>query len=271
MTRLVLLSGWAIDARVFAPLAPHWSQGWDVHAIDWPGMGTKSSSPLADPGSISQLAEAMSPELLPDQDTSVVWVGWSLGALQAAALARVMGPPDALVLIGMGPTFCHPAGVSQQALADFNSAFHRDPDRAVEHFLRWQLSAEPEPRPSLASLKALLRPQAQADHATLAQGLSTLAQEDIHDVFLKPPCPTATLCGHDDPLMAPAVRHVADERIAASGHCPMLSQPQRLVEAVERQAQRLLAHRQSIGHGYPRQTSRPERDRPNPREAAWQR
>lgn len=110
MTRLVLLSGWAIDARVFAPLAPHWSQGWDVHAIDWPGMGTKSSSPLADPGSISQLAEAMSPELLPDQDTSVVWVGWSLGALQAAALARVMGPPDALVLIGMGRPSATPQG-----------------------------------------------------------------------------------------------------------------------------------------------------------------
>ncbi|MBR9878634.1 MAG: alpha/beta fold hydrolase [Gammaproteobacteria bacterium] len=273
MIRLVLLSGWAIDARIWSPLASHWGTSVTVEAIDWPGMGGRPA--LADAGAsdadasdadtglfqqqahpssgLQALAKAMGPSLSSRDGEPVIWVGWSLGALQAAALTRHLPAPDGLVLLGMGPTFCHPNGVTTTALADFRAAFRRDPTRAREHFLRWQLSGEPTPRDALRRLRSLLTPDIGADHATLEQGLATLAGADIGDLLggvpghvsgqapdNATPVPVTSLCGATDPLLAPAVRAAMDERIEGAGHCPMLSQPARLAEAIQRHALRML-------------------------------
>ncbi|MAY72969.1 MAG: hypothetical protein CME82_16130 [Halomonas sp.] len=298
MIRLVLLSGWAIDARIWSPLASHWGASVTVDAIDWPGMGGRpalgdagaSAADTSDadasdasdadtglfrrqvhaPSGIQTLAKAMGPSLSSCDGEPVIWVGWSLGALQAAALTRHLPPPDGLVLLGMGPSFCHPNGVTPTALADFHAAFRRDPTRAREHFLRWQLSGEPSPRDALRRLRSLLTPDVSTDHTTLEQGLATLASADIGDLLggvpgdlsgdlpherasdasghmpgqvprKTPPFPVTTLCGATDPLLAPAVRESMDERIEGAGHCPMLSQPARLAEVIQRHALHMLS------------------------------
>ncbi|MEQ6890106.1 alpha/beta fold hydrolase [Halomonas sp. CS7] len=230
MSRLVLLSGWGCDARIWQPLAAHWPDrletGFEVTPPDWPGYATRPA--LDDPEDLTALAEAMAADLPQD----AVWVGWSLGGLLAAALLDHLPAPRGLVLLGMGARFCHPDGVSHENLATFRSAFRRDPPATRAHFLRWQLRGEPSPRTAHRQLLELLGPEPTASSATLAAGLGQLAEIDNSARLAAPPCPVWRIVGEQDPLLPPSVHDAADVRLADAGHCPMLSQPLALAECL---------------------------------------
>lgn len=222
MTPLVLLSGWGCDTRLWQPLARHWPEGLAVNASDWPGYGVRP--PLEDPCSLAQLASAMGDDLTP----GTVWVGWSLGGLLAAALLDHLPAPRALVLLGMGESFCHEEGISTAELAAFRQAFARAPDMTHRHFLRWQLRGEPDPRAAHRQLRELLVDNGGADRNTLAAGLAQLADLDNADRLSRSPCQVCRVAGKQDPLLSPSLRESADYRLNEAGHCPMLSQPARL-------------------------------------------
>ncbi|MCL7940836.1 alpha/beta fold hydrolase [Halomonas sp. ATCH28] len=223
MTRLVLLAGWGCDARLWQPLAGHWPVGLDVSTPDWPGYGGRPA--LADPADLDSLADAMADDLPPD----AVWVGWSLGGLLATALLDYLPAPHALVLLGMGERFCHDEGIPGAELAAFRHAFTRDPDATLSHFRRWQLQGEPDPRAAHRQLRALLgngdNESVGTDRATLAAGLTQLAELDNAERLARSPCPVWRIAGEQDPLLAPALRYSADHRLVDAGHGPMLSQP----------------------------------------------
>ncbi|MBB3229473.1 alpha/beta fold hydrolase [Halomonas stenophila] len=222
MSRLVLLSGWGCDARIWQALDGHWPPGVRVSAPDWPGYGPRPEA--CDPASLDALAAAMAAALPAD----AVWVGWSLGGLLAEALLDHLPPPRALVVIGMGPRFCHPDGVGGEELATFRRAFRRDPEATRAHFLRWQLRGEPSPRAAHRQLLARIGQASPASLTTLTAGLEQLARLDAGRRRGAAPCPVYRLAGEADPLLAPAVREAADWRLANAGHCPILSQPERL-------------------------------------------
>ncbi|WP_046080167.1 alpha/beta fold hydrolase [Halomonas sp. HG01] len=224
--KLVLLSGWGCDARLWQALDGHWPNGLTITTPDWPGYGERDA--LDDPASLDALAETMANELPSD----AVWVGWSLGGLLAGALLDHLPAPRALVLLGMGERFPHPEGVSRAALAQFRKAFRRDPTGTHAHFLRWQLGGEPSPRAAHRLLRALLGDDASADTATLATGLAQLAELDNAERLASPPCLVHRLAGEADPLLAPAERQRADLRLPEAGHCPLISQPARLARAL---------------------------------------
>ncbi|MDY7115311.1 alpha/beta fold hydrolase [Halomonas sp. SSL-5] len=228
MTALVLLSGWGVDAGIWRPLADHWPSGVTVTAPDWPGYGGRP--PLATPGSLDELAEAMADDLPAD----AVWVGWSLGGLLAAALLErlptPLSPPRGLVQLGMGERFCHPEGVPTRELAAFRHAFGRAPDATLAHFRRWQLSGEPDPRGAHRRLLDLM--DSGVDTATLAAGLDRLAGLDVSDTLSNARCPVRRLAGRHDPLLAPDTIAGADRVLEDAGHCPMLSRPAALAEAL---------------------------------------
>ncbi|QFT84687.1 Pimeloyl-[acyl-carrier protein] methyl ester esterase [Halomonas sp. THAF12] len=224
--KLVLLGGWGCDARLWQALDGHWPSGLTITAPDWPGYGEREA--LEDPASLDELAEAMAGELPSD----AVWVGWSLGGLLAGALLERLPTPRALVLLGMGERFPHPEGVSRAALAQFRKAFRRDPAGTHAHFLRWQLGGEPSPRAAHQRLIALLGDDASADTATLAAGLAQLGELDNAERLASPPCPVHRLAGEADPLLAPEERERAELRLPEAGHCPLISQPERLARAL---------------------------------------
>ncbi|MDN3523721.1 alpha/beta fold hydrolase [Halomonas sabkhae] len=226
MTSLVLLSGWGCDARIWQPLAPCWPAELEVTTPDWPGYAGRP--PLADPASLGELATAMAADLPAD----AVWVGWSLGGLLAGALLDYLPNPRALVLLGIGERFVQPEGVSAQALADFRHAFERSPDAAREHFLRWQLGGEPDPRRARRDLRQLLGTAAPASTETLDAGLDQLARLDNRHRLDTASCPVHRIAGARDPLLAGEVRASADQQIADAGHCPMLSGPQHLATSL---------------------------------------
>lgn len=230
MTALVLLSGWGIDARIWQPLSPHWPADLTVRTPDWPGYGDPRQPPLATPGDLAALAERMAPRLPAD----AVWVGWSLGALLATRLLDRLPAPRALVLLGMGPRFCHAEGVTRAELTAFRRAFAQRPVATWQHFLHWQLQGEPAPRLAHGRLRERIGAAPSAEHSTLEAGLAQLATLDVDDRLSAPPCPVHRLAGEHDPLLAPAVRSRADRQLANAGHCPMLSCPESLAACLTR-------------------------------------
>ncbi|SDJ40916.1 alpha/beta fold hydrolase [Billgrantia gudaonensis] len=226
MKRLVLLAGWGCDARIWELLAPHLPEGWEIHTPDWPGYAGREA--LADPTSIAALAEAMADDLPQD----AVWVGWSLGGLLAGALLDHLPAPAGVILLGMGPRFCHPCGITAGELAAFRRAFLRDPAAALIHFRRWQLAGEPAPLLTHRRLRDLLGDALNADTLTLAAGLDWLATLDVERPIAEVPCPVHRLVGANDPLLAPSLREAADRCLDDAGHCPMLSRPRRLADVL---------------------------------------
>ncbi|MGM0823870.1 MAG: alpha/beta fold hydrolase [Pseudomonadota bacterium] len=232
MPRLVLLSGWGVDRRIWAPLEAHWPTAIEAISVDWPGYGLQPALP--EDASLEKLADAMADRLPED----AVWVGWSLGGLLATALLDKLPAPHGLILIGAGERFCSDDGVSDDELASFRRAFARDPGATWQHFLRWQAQGEPSPRHAHRQLRALLGDQPSADHATLAAGLEWLATLDNTQRLNTPACPVTRLVGEHDPLVGQRARDRA-RRLAHAGHCPMLSQPATLAAVLAEQASAL--------------------------------
>ncbi|MFW3614341.1 alpha/beta fold hydrolase [Billgrantia antri] len=222
MTRLVLLSGWGIDARIWQPLAPYWPDGIRVHTPDWPGYGERIHDLL--PKTLSGLADEMRNDLPSD----AVWVGWSLGGLLAGTLLSHLPPPRALVLVGIGARFCSEDGVRPAELATFRRAFDRDPRATWQHFLRWQLQGETAPGMAHRRLLDLLGGHPGASSQTLALGLDQLASLDLGERLAMPPCPIWRLAGERDRLLGKTARQAADRILIDCGHCPMLSCPEAL-------------------------------------------
>ena len=175
--------------------------------------------------------------------TDAVWVGWSLGGLLAGALLARLPAPRALILLGMGARFCDPEGVSRAELTAFRRAFARDPEATLAHFQRWQLGGEPSPRDAHRRLRTLLDGGPPADPTTLAAGLEWLETLDLASALAGAGCPVIRMSSANDPLQAPAAIARADHRLEQAGHCPMLSRPAALAEALMALASTpLLAH-----------------------------
>ncbi|WP_458527297.1 alpha/beta fold hydrolase, partial [Onishia taeanensis] len=202
MTRLVLLSGWGIDARIWRPLKASLPDELEVTTPDWPGYGTRRETVM--PRDLESLAKTMADDLPQD----ALWIGWSLGGLLAAALLEHLQAPRALVMLGMRERFTTRAeargGVTPTALAAFQGAFDQDPSATWRHFLRWQLGGEPRPRQVHRQLQALMSDTPPASPDSLAAGLDWLAKRDNSGICATPPCPIYTLTGERDPLTAAA-------------------------------------------------------------------
>ncbi|MBE0464638.1 MAG: alpha/beta fold hydrolase [Halomonadaceae bacterium] len=229
MTRLVLLSGWGIDQRIWQPLEPHWPDNVDVVTVDWPGYGKTPSLPGN--ATMETLAAAMANRLPSD----AVWVGWSLGGLLATALLDYLPAPRGLVLLGAGARFCAPGSTLAAELADFQAVFAHRPDAAWRHFLHWQSQGEPTPHHAHTQLRELLGKTPVADHTTLATGLHWLATLDNRRRLKTPPCPVVHLVGEHDPLASQTARHEA-LTLEHCGHGPMLSQPAHLASLLAAKA-----------------------------------
>ena len=232
--KLILLSGWGVDYRIWQMLSEYWPNTVEPSAVEWPGYGDSPALPT--PTSIAALAERMAPELPSD----AVWVGWSLGGLLATALLDYLPPPKALLLLGAGNRFCSDAqedGVMHEELARFQRAFHRDPVATWQHFLRWQAQGEPNAREAHRQLRARLGETPQADTDTLTQGLIWLETLDNRALLAQPPCTIFSLAGAQDPLLSRRTRQQS-RALEAAGHCPMLSQPAQLAARLAEQATR---------------------------------
>lgn len=239
MTRpIVLLHGWGLSSRVWAPLQHAFAGGLHVHAPDLPGHGNAAPAEAG--------LDAWRRALLPELPEACVLVGWSLGALLALDLAHRHPERVArLVLIGASPCFVQtdtwqPA-MPAATLADFRHQFDTAPDATLGRFIALQGVGDARRREVVRCLDAALTPADTAHKTALAEGLGLLADLDLCTIVPTLSQPVRLLHGAGDSLMPVAAAEwladtLPDGRLSVfmdAGHAPFLSRPVECASLIE--------------------------------------
>ena len=251
LTRLVLFSGWGIDARIWQPLIACLqarlahvtetdeqaddgadneaddkakSRPLEIIAPDWPEEGPQAVSQA---GSQEPTASQAS---LGGADT--LWLGWSLGALPAVLVSLAMGPS----FIDQAPSEQMIPALAPEVLEDFRTAFARNPTASWQHFLRWQASGEASARDCLRQLRELIGRHPVSREAVLETGLAELASRRM-SLAPQSELPLEFWLGKQDPLLAPglsAALRAQGQMVVEfeGGHCLPLSATEALADAL---------------------------------------
>lgn len=210
MKRLVFLSGWGFDARVWAPVTER----------------------LADEFAISHDGEI---------PAGAIVCGWSLGALRALRKSAVAGRPAKLILVGATPRFVQtpdwPDAQPPELLASFYAAVAADPVAALRRFAALINQGDEQARALTRRTSALV---AEPDAPRLLAGLDELRDTDLRKSVAAIRQPVLLVHGEHDPLMPlSAARWLADrlpqarlEVFSSAAHAPFMSQPDRFVAVV---------------------------------------
>lgn len=236
---LVMIHGWAMSQRVFAPVMPALEARYTVHAIDLPGHG--SNRDLSGPFAPDALALGVL-----DRVPHALWLGWSLGGLVAleAALAaptRVAGA----VLLAATPRFLAapdwPHGVDAAVLARFAGGLARDWRATVQGFLALEVRGSIDASIELALLKQFVDADDAPSPAALAAGLVVLATADLRARLSALAVPTLWIAGGRDRLVHPESMRMAAAQargdyvvLPGVGHAPFLTRGAALLDALER-------------------------------------
>ena len=226
---LVLLHGWGLSSRVFAPLVARLGDTATCHCVDLPGHG-ESPAPSAD--GLQAWADAVVAAI----DGPAVWLGWSLGGLVALDIARRYPQQVAgLCLTGTTPCLQHRSdwsfGLSADTIAATRAGLAHDYIATVSQFLRINLRGSAAAAETTEALMADLaeRPPSAAG---LAGGLSIIEQADLRRDLAAIECPAWLVGGRLDRLAHPdAMRWMASRLPQATidvydraAHAPFISQ-----------------------------------------------
>jgi len=241
---LVLLHGWALNVRVWDPLAQMLSDRFRLVSVDLPGHG--QSRWLADRTTLAQqveqIREALPPLLGP---TPYALLGWSLGAQFALQLAA--GRPaglDRLVLVAATPRFSAvpdwPYGSPAARLAGLAEGLRVDYRRTVSEFLELQVRGSASGEAVLARLRAALFSHGEARPEALAAGLDILRDTDLRPALGDIEVPTMVIAGQYDRVAHPAAsRALANAmpdaqyaEIRRAAHAPFLSHAEKFAQLV---------------------------------------
>lgn len=226
---LALLHGWGMNARVFDALADRLRERFDVRALDLPGHGGRSASPV-------NTLDAWAADLVRELPDQVTLLGWSLGG-QVALRAALDHPGKIarLILVATTPRFVQTDGwASGMAAADlmgFGEALLADPAATLQRFLSLQTRGMPGQKALLQRLRQTLLAAPEPDRAALAAGLAMLRDTDLRGELAQLRQPALVLHGALDTLTPPgagawlartlrAAQYVEFERAA---HAPHLS------------------------------------------------
>ena len=232
---VVLLHGWGFDGRVWRDLVRRLQSRWHVVCVDLPGHGRSAPWP-------SVTAEAMLAALARAVPEPAHWLGWSLGATLALALAAARpARVRRLVLVGATPCFVtrphwH-SGTDLQDLQEFARRLREQPGATLSRFVARQ-GGGPADGPAVNGLEK--RFLARTRPGALAPALALLEEMDLRRALAAVTQRTLVIHGRYDRVVPLAAGQALVARMPRAelqcydtGHAPFLVEPARFAAAVD--------------------------------------
>jgi pimeloyl-[acyl-carrier protein] methyl ester esterase len=237
---LVLLHGWAMNARVFDRLADLLAAEFEVRTLDLPGHGERAALP-------HNTLQSWANDLAQQLPENVTLLGWSLGG-QVAMRAALDHPRKIarLILLASTPKFVASddwaGGMDRADLNDFGTALMADPQATLLRFLSLQTRGMPGQKACLQQLRHTLLAKPAAAGEALSAGLAILRDTDLRAELPQLAQPTLVLHGALDMLTPPAAgarlaetlpcaQHI---ELARAAHAPHLSHAAEVAAAIGR-------------------------------------
>jgi pimeloyl-[acyl-carrier protein] methyl ester esterase len=231
---LVLLHGWGLHSGFFAPVLPTLATQAQVYAVDLPGHG--HSAPLV-PYTLDGIVDGLDAALC-SEARPLTLLGWSFGGLVAQRYAaRYPARIKRLILVCTTPRLTAapdwPHGVYEDVLRRFGDELAVAYESTLKRFLTLQMQGASDPRPVLASLRALLFARGTPDPAALAGALQILLGTDLRATAAALVQPSLIVTGGRDTLTPPGAgawlaQAMPNARLVAindAAHIPFLSHP----------------------------------------------
>ena len=195
---LVMLHGWSMHGGVLRDFAERLATDFQVTLLDLPGHGL--SPPLAE-YTLERVTEA----LLAAAPANAHWLGWSLGALLALAVAeRQPERVRSLTLLAGTPRFTAAdawPGVNADLLNQMAIDLERDYEGTVRRFIGLQTFGQDNARGLAKALQARLDERPPAIASALRGGLELLRNADQRESLAGFLGPVQALLGGRDRLV----------------------------------------------------------------------
>lgn len=225
---LVFLHGWGSDSSLWQPLCQ--LLPGQHYFVDLPGFGNFDSKLLDLDTFLAQVAEQL--------PHNCYLVGWSLGGMLAAQLARRSDRVRGLVTIASNAVFVArpdwPEAMEPATFAQFLADFANTPVETWTRFCALQTLGDSK-RKIVATLLRQQSAPTSVNHVTWLQGLHWLEQLDNRQILAELSIPQLHLLGAGDALVsAVAASRLRDllpvtaeiEVLSDRGHAPHLSDPE---------------------------------------------
>ena len=229
---LVLLHGWSMNSAVWHPILAELEKQYSVYRVDLPGHGANDEL-NGESNFNGWLAAVMA--VVPAQAS---WLGWSLGATLALAIAaRFPERVSRLVLVAGTVKFVvaddWSVAVPLKTWQRFVKVFQEDPELASQQFMQLQSLGVIGSRQLGRDLQQMQTKGGKPSAQGLLLGLQFLQEVDLRDALKQVQCPAQLLLGEHDKLVPAAVAaemQVLNPNIQASiiegaSHVPFISHP----------------------------------------------
>lgn len=196
---LVMIHGWAMHSGIWRDFAKQLGQSFQVHCVDLPGHGR---SDAITPFNLEQITEQLAANC---ELASASWLGWSMGANVAMAMAKQYPERvDALVVIAGNPCFSAKPdwpGINAKALGLFADNLSKDYQQTLHRFLALQTRGIANAKTLLMQLELTVNECDTPDIVTLQEGLEILKSVDQRADLAKIICPALVVLGAQDTLV----------------------------------------------------------------------
>jgi len=213
-----------MNTAVWQPLAELLQSKFQLYLLDLPNHTAHAQAEY----SLEQLADAA----LAEVGGGAHWLGWSLGAMVATAVAlRPEAGARSLIWLAGTPRFVADDGwdgVDGALLAGFRAALNCDPVATIDRFLGLQCRGSQSMKSDLRFVRQCRAVAEQPPLPWLASGLDLLRDLDLRQELERLPCPLWRYYGGQDALIpVPADGQImtGQQRVfAASAHLPFVSE-----------------------------------------------